>query len=143
MKIGQLASTAHCTVETIRYYEQVGLLRPPERTAANYRHYGPEHIERLRFIRNCRTLDMTHEEIRGLLDLMEQPADPCGGINQLLDRHIDHVNARMAELRQLKQQLTALRARCQTERAVAACGIVHGLAEMATDAPAPRQTHLG
>ena len=59
MKIGELAQVAQCTVETVRYYEKAGLLAPPARTAANYRSYGNAHVDRLRFIRNCRALDMT------------------------------------------------------------------------------------
>lgn len=57
MKIGELALAAQCTVETVRYYEKEGLLAEPARTSANYRSYGAAHVERLRFIRNCRALD--------------------------------------------------------------------------------------
>ena len=79
MKIGELAQVGQCTVETVRYYEKEGLLPAPARTAGNFRQYGPIHVERLRFIRNCRALDMTHDEIRALLVLIEQPASDCGG----------------------------------------------------------------
>ena len=60
MKIGELARLTQCTVETVRYYEREGLLPVATRTEGNFRAYGPEHIERLRFIRNCRALDMSH-----------------------------------------------------------------------------------
>lgn len=142
MKIGELAATAQCTVETIRYYEKEGLLPLAERTGGNYRHYGPAHVERLRFIRNCRALDMTHGEIRTLLALMDKPADSCGAINHLLDDHIGHVDARIAELAQLRQQLAQLREQCQTERTTEACGILHGLAVMEAEPKAERHTHL-
>eukprot|EP01030_Chromulinospumella_sphaerica_P019117 gene19117-18994_t len=75
MKIGELALVAQCTVETVRYYEKAGLLPEPARTPGNFRVYGPEHLERLRFIRNCRALDMSQEEIHTLLNLADQPAD--------------------------------------------------------------------
>ncbi|WP_288132434.1 Cd(II)/Pb(II)-responsive transcriptional regulator [Accumulibacter sp.] len=143
MKIGELAQVAQCTVETVRYYEKAGLLSPPARTAANYRSYGDAHVDRLRFIRNCRALDMTHKEIHALLGLMDQPAGNCGGINQLLDEHIAHVDVRIAELSQLKQQLSDLRQRCQSEQAVDACGILQGLASMETEQRHERHTHLG
>lgn len=143
MKIGELALVAQCTVETVRYYEKEGLLPAPARTAANYRSYGDSHAERLRFIRNCRALDMTHEEIRALLGLMAQPAGDCGGVNQLLDEHIAHVDVRIAELSQLKQQLSELRQCCQREQAVDACGILQGLASMGTEPRHKRHTHLG
>lgn len=143
MKIGELAQIAQCTVETIRYYEKEALLPAPQRTAANYRSYGQAHVERLRFIRNCRALDMTHGEIHALLGLMEKPQDGCGAINHLLDDHIGHVDERIAELLQLKQQLTALRQQCQTEQSTDACGILHGLTVMETEAKPKRHTHLG
>ncbi|GAD65023.1 MerR family transcriptional regulator, partial [Aquipseudomonas alcaligenes] len=57
MKIGELGKQADCQVETIRYYEREGLLPVPGRSEGNYRVYGKEHLERLVFIRNCRTLD--------------------------------------------------------------------------------------
>ena len=143
MKIGELAQVAQCTVETVRYYEKAGLLAPPARTAANYRSYGDAHVDRLRFIRNCRALGMTHKEIHALLGLLDQPADDCGGVNQLLDEHIAHVDVRIAELSQLKQQLSELRQRCQSEQATDACGILQGLASMETEPRHERHTHLG
>ncbi len=143
MKIGELAQVAQCTVETVRYYEKEGLLSAPARTPANYRSYGDVHIGRLRFIRNCRALDMTHEEIRMLLSLMDQPASDCGGVNRLLDEHIAHVDVRIAELSQLKQGLSELRQRCQREQAVDTCGILQGLASMETETRHERNTHLG
>ena len=143
MKIGELARVAQCTVETVRYYEKAGLLAAPARTAANYRSYGSVHVDRLRFIRKCRALDMTHEEIRALLELMDQPAGDCGGVNQLLDEHIAHVQVRIAELSQLKQQLSKLRQRCQSQKTMDACGILEGLASMETAPRHERHTHLG
>ena len=143
MKIGELAQVAQCTVETVRYYEKEGLLSAPARTATNYRSYGNSHVERLRFIRNCRALDMTHEEIRILLALMDQPAGDCGSVNQLLDKHITHVDVRIAELSHLKQQLSELRQCCQREQAVDACGILQGLASMETVPRHKRHTHVG
>ena len=78
MKIGELAQMTQCTVETIRYYEKEGLLPAPARTAGNFRVHGPEHFERLRFIHNCRALDMSHDEIHRLLALADQAAERCG-----------------------------------------------------------------
>lgn len=143
MKIGELARAARCTTETVRFYEKEGLLAEAHRTQANYRHYDTVHLERLRFIRNCRALDMTHEEIRSLLRLKDLPAEGCGAVNDLLDEHISHVDARIAELLHLKQQLGALRQQCQEERAVDACGILRGLEAMETGTQATRHTHLG
>ncbi len=143
MKIGELAHVAQTTVETIRYYEKEGLLLEPARTAGNFRVYGPAHLERLRFIRNCRALDMSHGEIRTLLGLADQPAQGCGAINAVFDQHITHVDERIRELTYLKDQLASLRQQCQVERAVDACGILQGLAAMKTGVKPERHTHLG
>lgn len=143
MKIGKLAQVAQCTVQTVRYYEKEGLLAEPGRTPGNFRVYGPEHLERLRFIRNCRALDMSHDEIRTLLGLTDHPGEGCGAINAVFDQHIAHVEESIRELMQLKLQLTELRQRCQTEQAVDACGILHGLASMETEQKPERHTHLG
>lgn len=143
MKIGELAKAAHCTTETIRFYEKEGLMPDAQRTQANYRSYGAQHIERLRFIRNCRALDMTHDEIRTLLRLMDHHADRCESIDALLDAHIGHVDIRLAELEHLKAQLVALREQCKGEGTVDACGIVHGLATMETQPAPAKRTHVG
>ena len=143
MKIGELAQVAQCTVETIRYYEKEGLLAAPTRTSGNFRVYGPEQVERLRLIRNCRALDMSHDEIRTLLGMADQVEQGCGAVNDVVDKHIAHVDERIRELNHLKQQLTALRQRCQSERTVQSCGILQGLAAMETEAKPERHTHLG
>lgn len=143
MQIGALAQIAQCSVETIRYYEKEALLPAPARTTGNFRQYGAEHLERLRFIRNCRALDMTHDEIRTLLNLVDKPAAGCGAVNAAFDEHIAHVDERMRELKHLKQQLSKLRERCHSEQAVNDCGILQGLASMETDSKHERHTHLG
>ena len=74
MKIGELAKQTNCTVETIRYYEKVGLLPAAMRNQENnYRFYGKKHLEHLLFIRRCRALAMTHEEIQQLLQARDEP----------------------------------------------------------------------
>jgi Cd(II)/Pb(II)-responsive transcriptional regulator len=145
MKIGELAKRAGCTSDTIRFYEKEGLLPEADRTDANYRSYDESHMERLRFIRNCRALDMTHDEIRALLRAADAPASDCGEINELLDEHIRHVEVRILELQQLKEQLTALRDQCHGEHPVNDCGIMQKLAAMDAGNALPRrkQTHLG
>ncbi|MBP6483663.1 MAG: Cd(II)/Pb(II)-responsive transcriptional regulator [Rhodoferax sp.] len=142
MKIGALAQVAQTTVETVRYYEKEGLLPAASRTVGNFRVYGAAHLERLRFIRNCRALDMSHTEIRTLLGLADEPSAGCGAVNAVLDQHMGHVDERIRELMHLKKQLTLLRQRCQTERAVDHCGILRGLAAMETETAPPRPTHF-
>ncbi len=129
MKIGELAGRTECPVETIRYYERIGLLAPPQRAANNYRNYGDKHAERLQFIRHCRALDMGLDEIRLLLEAREKPEQECTDVNALLDRHIDRVAGKIAELAALERQLRQLRGCCSAPRASHACGILHALAD--------------
>ena len=91
MRIGDLAESTGTPVETIRFYEREGLIPAARRAPNNYRIYTTAHVERLAFIRHCRNLDMTLDEVRALLELRDRPAQDCGEINDLLDEHIGHV----------------------------------------------------
>lgn len=142
MKIGQLASATDTPVETIRYYEREGLLPVAARTAANYRVYDAAHVERLSFIRHCRSLDMALDEIRTLLRFRDAPDGDCTGVNALLDAHIGHVARRIAELCALERQLHALRARCPRPEATGDCGILKGLAGEAVPPAGGRTRHV-
>jgi len=86
---------------------------------------------------------MSHDEIRTLLGLIDHPAAGCGAINSVFDQHLAHVDERIRELQQLREQLAHLRQCCQSEQQVDACGILHGLAEMETAIRPDRHTHLG
>ena len=143
MIISALARESGCPVETIRYYEREGLLPPPERSSGNYRLYRQHHVERLRFIRHCRSLDMTLDEIRSLLGFRDHPEENCGEVNALLDRHIDHVARRIEELQALEQQLRALRSQCQDVQAARDCRVLQSLSDGNKEAaaPAPAATH--
>ena len=109
MKIGELARRTLHTAETIRYYERMGLLPAPRRFANNYRDYGEVHVGRLEFIRHCRTLDISLDEIRSLLESIED-GSPEGAdrAHVMIHRHLEAVEARMAELRRLREQLCSL-----------------------------------
>jgi len=133
MKIGDLAKAANTPVETIRYYEREGLLPAPARTEGNYRIYGEDHAQRLGFVRRCRSLDMTLDEIRSLLKFRDAPQEDCGEVNQLLDDHIGHVAARIAELRTLEKQLKALRRQCGGADPAQPCGIIQELDAVALE----------
>lgn len=130
MKIGDLAMVTQTQVETIRFYEREGLLGEPARSKGNYRIYKPEHLERLAFIRHCRSLDMTLDEIRALLRFQDAPRDNCHAVNNVLDEHIEHVAKRIRELKHLRQELKALRNQC--DGVAAKCGILDGLKNVAS-----------
>ena len=127
IRIGDLAKRSGCEVVTIRYYEKEGLLPKPARSGGNFRLYGEAHIERLQFIRHCRSLDMTLSEIRALLGLRDNPMQDCGEVNALLDTHIQQVEVRVEALLRLKRHLVDLREKCSGSRSVEACGILQGL----------------
>ncbi len=128
MKIGELAKKLNCTVETIRYYEKIGLIPPSVRDQNNnYRHYNQNHIERLSFVRHCRALAMSHEEILELLTAREQDGASCEKIDLVIDNHLKHVSDRISELQQLEKQLHTLRKQCKTPGANQECGIIQEL----------------
>ena len=129
IKIGELAKRTGATVETIRYYEKEGLLPEPSRSAGNYRLYNDTHIERLQFILHCRTLDMTLDEVRVLLQYWDEPDRDCGNVDALLDKHIEAVEVRIEELMQLKQHLMDLRKKCLSSASAVSCGILNALAD--------------
>ncbi len=141
MKIGELARLAGSNVETVRYYEREGLLPKPGRSEGNYRIYGPMHLERLTFIRHCRGLDMTLDEIRTLLRYKESPEENCGEVNRLLDEHIGHVVRRIGELQALEKQLRELRGRCPDDRQASTCGILEGLSQSGIN-DKPMENHI-
>lgn len=141
MRIGELAQASLCSVETVRYYEREGLLPPPARSSGNYRLYGPGHVERLRFIRHCRSLDMSHDEMRALLAFRDSPQKRCDEVNLLLDEHIGHVARRIAELKALERELKELRGRCRAVQATRDCGIMQSLGRDSGRASTPGGGH--
>lgn len=131
MRIGELAKSANCDIETVRYYEKSGLLDPPARSSNGYREYAAEHLEQLQFIRHCRSLQIGLPDIRVLLDLKRHPSGGCKRVNDLLDRHILKVHGQMKTLQSLEQQLIALRQQCQEPHSLNECGILQNLNEAA------------
>lgn len=127
MKIGELSSLAGCSVPAVRFYEAEGLLQAPLRAANNYRQYGQQHVDRLAFIVRCRSLDMSHDDIRALLQLQDDPAMSCDEVNALLDDQMRLVEQRIAELQALRKQLRAIRSTCAGGVCVGDCGALESL----------------
>ena len=111
-RIGNAARLSGVPPANIRYYEKEGLLPPQARADNRYRLYSDEEVHRLRFVRLCRAMDMSLDEVRTLLalDVAAPTADHAACAT--LDEHLDHVRTRLAELRTLEQELLALRERC-------------------------------
>lgn len=143
MQIGTLSKKTGIPVETIRYYERIQLLPAPQRDANNYRKYHDQHVERLRFIRNCRSLDMTHEEIRCLLYYLDAPGGNCNPVTTVIDEHLEHVDVRLRELEHLRQQLLELQHVCNHDGDTTGCAILHSLLEMQPVEIDEGDTHLG
>lgn len=131
MRIGDIAAATGVDVETVRFYERKGLLPPPERSPNGYRAYGMPHLERLAFIRHCRSLDIALADVRRLLELVDRPANECGDVNTLVDLQLERVRARLASLQALERQLVALRVNCSGPQAAAQCGILAELVHAA------------
>lgn len=127
MQIRALSRRTGTDPATIRYYEREGLLQPPARTASGYRDYGPEAVERLTFIRHCRSLDIPLRDVRRLLSLLDERDASCNEVNELIDTHLEQVRRKRRELEALERQLVGLRAQCCERHRVADCGIVDEL----------------
>lgn len=127
MRIGELARRAGVDVQTVRFYEREGLLEAPARTGSGYRAYGPEQLERLNFVRHCRSLDMPLAEIRRLIELSTNKAVSCDEVNALVQAHLGRVQAKRRSLEELERQLAALNAQCASGHRVADCGILEEL----------------
>ena len=108
MKISDAAAASGCHLETIRYYERVGLMPPPARTASGYRAYRPAEVERLRFISRGRELGFSLEEIRSLLDLAAHPESPCASADQMVREHLDAIETRIRDLQNMCAELSKL-----------------------------------
>ena len=126
MKIGELARATATKVETIRYYEQTGLLPPPARTRGNYRSYVSEHLARLSFIRRARDLGFGIEQVRALLDLSDDRTRDCATVDRIATEHLLEVDRKIADLTALRRELGAVIASCDGGT-VAQCRIIEAL----------------
>ena len=127
MKIGELANATATNVETVRYYEKIGLLAPPARSASNYRSYGNEHLARLSFIRRARDLGFTLEAVRELLTLSDDVRQSCEAVDMIASAHLDEVERKIADLSALRSELTRVLGSCR-HGTIADCKIIESLA---------------
>lgn len=126
--IGDLARVTGCKVQTIRYYEDVGLMPPAVRTAGNQRRYQRSHVERLAFIRHGRKLGFPLEAIRELLSLSDRPETPCDQVHDVAQSHLAGVERRIAALAALRDELKAMIRRYDTGN-TGACRVIEVLAD--------------
>ncbi|GIV89809.1 MAG: MerR family transcriptional regulator [Chloroflexus sp.] len=109
MHIRDLARQTGVSPKTIRYYEQIGLLPPPQRAENNYRCYTQADVERLRFIVGARSLDLSLREIAAILAISDHGEAPCTEMIDTLDHHIATIDRRIADLQALRSLLIGLR----------------------------------
>jgi Cu(I)-responsive transcriptional regulator len=126
LSIGALSKATGTTVETIRWYERVGVLPVPARTPGNYRTYGTAHLERLSFIRRARDLGFSLDEIRELLRLSDDRDRSCEAVDQVAQQHLEAVERKIADLEALRRELQDLIGHCR-HGTVAECRILQAL----------------
>ena len=124
--IGRLGRATGCNIETIRYYERIGLLPRQARSVAGYRLYGPDHERRLVFVRKARALGFPLDTIRDLLRLADDPERPCAEVDRLVAARLAEVERKLADLARLKSELESLAHQCRGGR-IAECRIVEAL----------------
>lgn len=110
--IGSLSKRTGSNIETIRYYERVGLLPAPARSPGGYRLYGTEHLKQLTFIRRARALGFSIDEVRTLLKLADERRRPCAEVRVVAAAHLEDVRARIADLKAMERVLRETVARC-------------------------------
>jgi DNA-binding transcriptional MerR regulator len=127
LTIGKLGSATGTKVETIRYYEQIGLLPAPARSAGNYRTYEGEHLRRLSFIRRARDLGFSIDQVRELMELADRRDQSCTAVDAIANQHRDVITRKIADLTALAGELDALIDSC-SRNTVADCRIIEALA---------------
>ena len=126
MSIGRLGKATGTAVETVRYYEKIGLLAPPARTSSNYRSYGTDEVARLSFIRRARALGFGIDQIRCLLDLADDRGHSCDEVDALARQQLNEVEQKIADLRSLRRELSDLIHQCR-QGTIAECRILEAL----------------
>ena len=113
MKIGELASRVGVSAKTVRYYESIGLLDEPERTASGYRDYTDEAVDRLEFIRDAQASGLTLTEITSVLELKNAGDSSCEHTRELLQRHLADLDAQIVRLQATRDQIAQLTSRAE------------------------------
>jgi DNA-binding transcriptional MerR regulator len=127
LSIGALAKAAGVKVVTVRYYESVKLMPEPPRSDGKYRVYKREHLHRLRFIRRCRDLGFTLDQVRELLRLSLQGKHDCSGVERITAKHLEDIERKIAGLKNLAAELRRISRQCPGNRTIADCRILEAL----------------
>lgn len=133
--IGQLARAAGVPTSTVRYYERVGLLQPAGRTAGNYRLYGEEALERLRFIREAQATGFPLDDITALFHLGDGTTDVCEDVQALIEDRLSDLEKRMTDLRLVQRELKATLKRCRETEWSGHCHVIDRLTAASASSP--------
>ena len=106
LRVGSIAKEAGVGVQTLHYYERIGLLPKPTRSEANYRLYSPDALRRVRFIKKAQALGFKLEEIKQILDLKSHGRAPCRKVTELGEHHLREIDARIAQLRTYRRAVS-------------------------------------
>lgn len=123
---GKLARRTGCNLETVRYYEKIGLMPDPGRTQSGYRQYDKRHEDRLRFIMRGRELGFSIDGIKGLLDLVDRRAVSCADVKIIAQLHLEEIRGKLADLRRMERVL-AETTRCCSGAEVPECPLIDTL----------------
>lgn len=129
LTIGALSARSGVNIETIRYYEKIGVMPSPTRSASGYRIYGPEHVRRLHFVRRGRELGFGLDELRGLLRLVDGHTYTCEEVHAHTVEHLTDIRQKIADLRRLERVMSDMAAQCTRDQ-VPECPIIDALFEM-------------
>ena len=128
LSIGALSKDTGVNIETIRYYERIGVMPAPERTAGGFRRYREDHLKRLTFIRRGRELGFSLADLRGLLRLVDGHAYTCAQVRALTLQHLAVARRKIADLRRLERVMSDMAAKCTGKR-IPDCPIIDALFE--------------
>lgn len=126
LSIGALSKHSGVNIETVRYYEKIGVMPAPDRSAKGYRIYGADHLKRLSFVRRSRQLGFSLDEIRGLLRLVDGHAYTCTQVRELTLDHVAEIRRKIEDLKRLKRVMEEMAAQCSGERAPK-CAVIDAL----------------
>jgi MerR family mercuric resistance operon transcriptional regulator len=126
LTIGTLSAGTGCNIETIRYYERIGLMPRTARSGGGHRLYGEDHMKRLGFIRRSRELGFTLDQVRTLLGLVDGRRYTCAQVKRITVEHLGEIHRKVADLRKIERVLKEMAAQCDGG-AVPKCAVIDAL----------------
>jgi MerR family mercuric resistance operon transcriptional regulator len=134
-----LSKRSGVNIETVRYYEKIGIMPKPSRTTGRYRVYNSQHAKRLHFVRRGRELGFSLDELRKLLRLVDGHAYTCAEVHALTIEHLKDIRQRIADLKRLERVMAGMAAQC-TDDQVPECPVIDALFEMKPVVPRTRRS---